>query len=103
VVQEAYEAHRGPRLLARYEDFRADAVGQLRAVVDWLGLDFGGAELDALVTKHSFEQLPAESRGATAFFRSATPGSWRDSMAADEQEVMLEVMGPKLRELGYDA
>jgi hypothetical protein len=101
VVEQAYAAHQGPKLLVRYEDMLAGAAGQLRRVFHWLGLDISDADLESLVESQSFERLPAEHRGPDRIFRAAQPGLWRENLSADEQEVVERVMGSKLRELGY--
>jgi hypothetical protein len=103
VVEQAYAAHQGPKLLVRYEDMLANPAGQLRRVFHWLGLEIGEGELGALVESQSFERLPAEHRGPDKIFRAAQPGLWRENLTTDEQDVAERVMGPKLRELGYEA
>jgi hypothetical protein len=35
------------------------------------------------------------------FHRAATPGLWRENMSPAEQEAVEQVLGDKLRELGY--
>jgi Sulfotransferase family len=101
VVQEAFAAHRGPKLLVRYEDLRADTHRHLREIVDWLGLPVGDERLDALVERHAFESLPEKVRGERAFNRAATPGLWRENLSDDEQRAIHEIVGGKLAELGY--
>jgi sulfotransferase family protein len=102
VVEGAYAAHQGPKLLVRYEDMRADAAAHLRRAFDWLGLEIADADLEALVEAQSFERMPAEHRGPDRIFRAAKPGLWRESLSDAEQQVAERVMGPKLRELGYE-
>ncbi len=101
VVEQAYAAHPGPKLLVRYEDMLAGAAGQLRRVFHWLGLELADADLDSLVQSQSFERLPAEHRGPDRIFRAAQPGLWRENLSREEQSVVERVIGPKLRELGY--
>jgi hypothetical protein len=102
VVEQAYAAHQGPKLLVRYEDMRADAAAHMRRVFDWLELEISDADLEALVEGQSFERMPAEHRGPDRIFRAAKPGLWRESLTEDEQDVVERVMGPKLRALGYE-
>jgi hypothetical protein len=45
--------------------------------------------------------VPAERRGSLEFFRAASPGLWRENLTAEEQGAMEDVIGPKLREIGY--
>lgn len=101
VVEQAYAAHQGPKLLVRYEDMLADAAGQMRRVFHWLALEIGDSELETLVESQAFERLPAEHRGDDKIFRAARPGLWRENLTGDELQILERVMGPKLRELGY--
>lgn len=101
VVEQAYAAHQGPKLLVRYEDMLAGAAGQLRRVFHWLSLEMAEPDLESLVDAQSFERLPDEHRGPDKIFRAARPGLWRENLSHEEQGVVERVMGPKLRELGY--
>lgn len=103
VVQEAYAAHTGPKHLVRYEDLRRDPERQLRTIYDWLGIDIDDDTLAATIGRHAFEGMPEEDRGESQFSRAATPGYWRESLGEEEQAVVEAVIGPKLRELGYEA
>jgi hypothetical protein len=101
VTQRAYDAHPGPKLTMRYEELLLDPPGQLRALLEWLGLDMPDAELEATLDRHAFDNVPAERRGSLEFFRAASPGLWRENLTAEEQGAMDDVIGPKLREIGY--
>jgi hypothetical protein len=103
VVQEAYAAHPGPKLLVRYEDLRREPAAGLREILDWAGLSMPEPELCELVDRLSFERIPEESRGPKEFSRAATPGHWRESLSEEEQAAVAAVIAPKLRELGYEA
>lgn len=101
VVQATMRAHPGPTHLLRYEDLRSDTVGEMRRILDWLGLDIGERDLADLVEQNSFERIPAEQRGPSRFFRAAQPGLWRRNLSDEEQAAVEGVIGSKLRELGY--
>jgi len=102
VVQEAYAAHTGPKHLVRYEDLIRDPEPHLRGIYDWLGLELSDTELAATIERHAFEEMREEDRGEGQFSRAAKPGFWRESLSEDEQAVLHAVIGPKLRELGYE-
>jgi hypothetical protein len=102
VVQEAYEAHTGPKHLVRYEDLIRDPERHLRGIYEWLGLELSDAELAATIERNAFEEMREEDRGEGQFSRAAKPGYWRESLSEDEQAVLHSVIGPKLRELGYE-
>jgi len=99
-VRKAFEARPAEdRVLVRYEDLRSDTLACLEEVCEVLGLDRVG--LSKVVARHSFEQLPAGARGPKSEARSASPGSWRENLTAEEQDAMHDELGETLEELGY--
>ncbi|MEA2442591.1 MAG: hypothetical protein QOH76_4015 [Thermoleophilaceae bacterium] len=102
VVEAALAAHPGPKYLIRYEELRSAPEVHLRQLFDWLELTVSDDELVAMVERRSFEALPPEARGPKQFFRAAAPGGWRENLSEEEQSALEEVIGPKLRALGYD-
>jgi hypothetical protein len=102
VVQRVYAQHPSSRrVLVRYEDLVADPAQELARVCRGVGLDAGPARLAAVAGAHAFEAVPAADRGEGKEIRSATPGGWRTNLTPAEHEVMHELMGPTLVELGY--
>jgi hypothetical protein len=102
-VQSAYAAHPEElRWTVRYEDLRANTFEALRPLADWLGLGLDDAALRDSVETNAFEAIPQVLKGPGTPRRAATPGMWRENMSAAEQEAMLEIIGPKLAELGYE-
>ncbi len=102
-VQRAYAAHDpGRRAMVRYEELRADPVRELARLCLKLGISTSTERLHQIAEEHSFDGVPKEKRGAGERIRQAEPGGWRRSMSADEQAAINRIMGPKLRELGYE-
>jgi Sulfotransferase family len=91
------------RLLVRYEDLLSDTSAQLRRIFDWLEIDASDGDVEAIVARHAFKAVPKDSRGPGKAVRAATPGLWRQNLTPDEQQAMHEIMGDKLREVGYEA
>jgi hypothetical protein len=102
-VQEAVRTHRGPTLQIKYECLLAEPGTGLTATLAWLGLSLEASTVESIVAANAFDALPADQRGATKFYRSATPGGWKTNLTEEEQATMEEIIGPKLRELGYSA
>jgi hypothetical protein len=101
-VQRAHDAHPAElRWTIRYEELRADPVGTVRPLFEWLGVERSQRDLERTVSALSFESYPAEAKGPTKALRAATPGLWRENMTGPEQEVMAEIMGETLERLGY--
>jgi hypothetical protein len=90
------------RLLVRYEELLTDTPAQLGKIYDWLGLDVDDREVQAIASRLAYDSVPKDRRGPGKDIRAASPGLWRENLTEEEQEAMHEVMGPKLRELGYE-
>lgn len=102
VVQRAHRSHPPDRrVLVRYEDLVADPGRELARICAHLPLDVSADALAAVAAEHAYDAVPAVEKGATKPIRSATPGGWRENLTAAEHDVMHDVMGAKLAELGY--
>lgn len=85
----------------RYEDLLADTAGELKRLDEWLGLGRSDAVRRRAVHAHRFGSLRNRLRGKRNGVRAASPGLWRESLSAPEQETMRAILGAKLTELGY--
>jgi hypothetical protein len=85
----------------RYEELLADTEAELTRLDAWLGLDRDRRQIHAAVRSNRFGSLRNRLRGRRKGVRAASPGFWRQNLSTAEQEAMSEIMGPKLRELGY--
>ena len=77
--------------------------GRLQELFEWLGLDVDENQLATFIERHTFNQLPDADRGPNKFFRSANPGLWRENLTGDEQTAVNDIIGAKLREVGYES
>jgi hypothetical protein len=104
VVRRAFEAHDPDRRRElRYEELLEDTAGVLGPIREWLGLPAERERVETIVERHSFASVPDNLKGPGHFYRSARPGGWRTSLSEAEQEVAEGILGPSLRELGYEA
>lgn len=90
-------------ITVRYEQLLADTEGELTRLDRWLGLDRTERQIRAAVRGNRFGSLRNRLRGRRKGVRAASPGLWRENLSEDEQAAMEELIGPKLRELGYEA
>ena len=97
-AKKAYDAHRGPKALIRYEDLRSDALGTMRRLYGALGIFVDDAELVRVVEKHSWENVPREKKGEGKFYRKATPGGWSTDLTPEQAETVEKVTAPLLKE-----
>ena len=94
----AYDAHRGPKALVRYEDLVADTTGTMRRLYAALEIEVNPAELAKVVEKHSWENIPEEEKGEGKFYRKGRPGSWREDLTQEQARIVEEITAPLLKE-----
>jgi Sulfotransferase family len=102
VVQRVYDEHPPDRrVLVRYEDLVGDPARELARICAYLPIDASADVLADVAARHAYAAVPRADKGDDKEIRSATPGGWRDNLTPAEHDVMHEVMGTKLAELGY--
>jgi Sulfotransferase domain len=85
---QAYEAHKGPKVLVRYEDLRADTLNEMRRVYAVLGIAVQDDDLLRAVEKHSWENVPDREKGRGKFYRRGTSGGWKEDLTPRQVEVV---------------
>src|SRR5919107_1470049 len=97
-ARDAYEAHRGPKVLIRYEELRDDTLGTMERLYSTLGIEVGGGDLARAVEKHAWENIPQKEKGQGKFYRKAKPGGWREDLTPGQVEIVEQVSAPLLKE-----
>jgi hypothetical protein len=97
-ARDAYEAHKGPKVLIRYEELRDDTPGTMERLYSTLGIQVGGEELARAVEKHAWENIPEKEKGQGKFYRRAKPGGWREDLTPGQVEIVEQVSAPLLKE-----
>ncbi len=98
-AKKAYDSHEGGKVLVRYEELRADALGTMKRIYSELGIPVDEQELRRAVKEHSWENIPEEEKGEGKFYRKATPGSWREDLTPEQVETIEKITAPLLNEL----
>ena len=102
-VQAAYSAHdAGRRLLVRYERLLEAGAAELGRVATLLNVEASPAMLEGITRAHRFSAVASAKRGRGKQTRAATPGRWRTSLSAAEQDALMAILGEKLAELSYE-
>jgi hypothetical protein len=102
VVQRVYDQHPADRrVLVRYERLVADPARELARICAYLPVDASADVLAGVAARHAYTAVPRSAKGDDKEIRSATPGDWRENLSPAEHDIMHEVMGPELAELGY--
>jgi Sulfotransferase domain len=99
----AYEAHRGPKVLIRYEDLRADTLNEMRRIYSTLGIPVEDEELRRAVEKHSWENVPEWEKGRGKFYRRGTSGGWKEDLTPRQVEVIEQATAHLLEKFYSEA
>ena len=97
-AKKAYDVHRGPKVLIRYEELRSDTLGTMKRMYSALGISVEEEELARVVEKHSWENISQEEKGEGKFRRKATPGSWKQDLTTKQARIVERVTAPLLEE-----
>jgi Sulfotransferase domain len=97
-VKLAYDAHVGPKALLRYEDLKADTLGEMKRLYSALMIPVDERELARVVRRHSWENIPERKRGKGKFRRKATPGGWTRDLTPQQIATVEEITAPLLDE-----
>src|SRR5215211_765399 len=98
LVRQAYEAHNGHRVLIRYEDLRADALGTMKRIYSALEIPADDGQLAKVVEKYSWENIPEEEKGPGKIRRKATPGWWREDLTPEQAKIVERVAAQVLEQ-----
>ena len=102
-VERAFAAHDpSRRRMIRYEELRDDPERIVEGLCGDLGITTTPERVAEIVAEHSFEEVPESDRGDGERIRRAEPGSWRRNLSTAERAALNKIIGPKLRELGYE-
>jgi hypothetical protein len=86
----------------KYEDLRNNTFEELKRIYDFIGIRIPDKELEKIVEKYSFENIPQSKKGSGKVTRSASPGKWKENFSQEEQKIMNDIMKETLNKLGYD-
>jgi hypothetical protein len=97
-AKEAFDSHRGHKVLVRYEDLRANTLAEMKRLYATLEIPVQDKELARAVEKHSWENIPEDKKGEGKFYRKATPGGWQEDLTPKQAQIVERITAPLLRE-----
>lgn len=98
-AKEAYDAHKGPKVLVRYEELRTDTLETMKRIYSALGAEVDREELARIVEKHLWENIPEDKKGEGKFYRKGKPDSWKEDLTEEQARAVERVTAPLLKEL----
>jgi hypothetical protein len=94
-----------------YEQLKADPVGELTALLAWVGVTADRAACEAAVAACDFDALRERqdsgdlplpgSRSPDGFFRRGETGGWKNDLSPGDVRIIEHLCGPLMAELGY--
>jgi hypothetical protein len=99
-----------PVLMVRYEDMLARPLESFSKIVEFSGLEYGQAEIEAALAACTFQRLQEREKktgfrerlpGSASFFRKGVAGSWREALTAAQVQQLITAHGGVMRRLGY--
>jgi hypothetical protein len=97
LAQQAYDAHRGRKVLVRYEDLRSKPLETMRHIYERLEIPAQERELARVVEKHAWENIPDRKKGAGKFYRKGSPGGWTEDLSPEQVEIVESITAPVLK------
>ena len=96
----------------RYESLAADAVSELRGILDWLGLPADETFCREAVEACDIDRLRSGADGGRAawslkdepdgFYRKGTVGGWADELRPGDVAIVEHIAGPLMSRFGYE-
>lgn len=87
-------------LHTRYEDLKLDYQRESNRLVAFLGLNVNNPALQEVIEKHRPDRAGEGQMGT--HFSKGVSGRFREVYTAEEQEILLEKLGPYLERMGYE-
>jgi len=89
------------RWMVKYEDILKNTFDELDKLYDFLEIDISKDEIQNIISKFDFNNIPERNKGSGKFHRSASPGKWKENFNEEEKSIMNEIMGETLKKIGY--
>ncbi len=103
IVERAFQTHNSKlRLLIKYEDLRNNTFNHFKKILQFLNISKTDEEIQKIIEKYDFENIPKEQKGPGKFNRSAKVGGWKLNFSNDEQHLLNNTIGSTLLKLGYE-
>ena len=102
IVFDAFKKHNpNLRYLLKYEELKNNTFDQLKKTYEFIGENINDKDLNDIIERYDFENIPPEEKGSGKFYRSATPGAWKKNFSRSEQQLMNSIMGNTLAQFDY--
>jgi len=103
ILMKTYDSHqKDSRILIRYEDLINRTFDEVKKIYEFLEIDIKKEELEELLKKYDFKNIPEAEKGKGQFRRFATPGKWKENFTDEEKKTVENMIGDTLRQFNYE-
>lgn len=95
-TKEAFEVHKGRKVLVRYEDLKSNTLETMNSIYSSLEIPTDREVLARVVDQFSWTNLPDTEKGSSKARRKAAPGSWSEDLSKEQIRVIEEITGSLL-------
>jgi len=89
-------------ILVKYEDLRKNTFETIFPIYKFLKIEISENDLNKIIYKYSYENIPEGEKGQGKFVRFASPGKWKENFTHQEIDITNKIMGETLKSLGYN-
>ncbi len=89
-------------VLVKYEELRKNTFETIFSIYKFLKIEISENDLNKIISKYSYENIPEDEKGQGKFVRFASPGKWKENFTNEEVDITNKIMGETLKSLGYD-
>jgi hypothetical protein len=97
-AKQAYEAHRGHKVLVKYEDLLDKTLATMQSIYSALEIPIDEETLVRIVERHSWKNIPEDKKGEGKFRRKGISGGWAEDLTSEQVEIVESVTAPLLKE-----
>jgi len=102
LLLDVYESHpKNLRYMLKYEDLLKNTADELEKIYRFINVDISKNEMEKIIGKYNFKNIPDDQKGSGKVTRSASPGMWRENLSKEEQDALQEIMEKTLEKLSY--
>jgi len=102
LLMRTYESHPpNLRYMLKYENLLKNTVDELEKIYRFIEVDITKNQIEKIVEKYSFSNIPDDQKGSGKVTRFATPGKWKENLTQEEQDAVQDIMEKTLEKLGY--
>ena len=88
-VMKCYDSHsKENKMMLTYEKLRYDTLEELKRIYEFVGIRINEDQLNKIVEKSKFENIPEDQKGDGQFKRFATPGKWKENFSDEEYDIL---------------